>query len=498
MFSTLFSPSRLHHLIGALLIGISTSSTMFVPLTSDAFWAGYRLVLIWESSGFYEYLKVVFSYSTGSQRPFGGVLNYVNWGISGRLAQEIGITWGAALWFTNFILFCLTLAYFSKMVASQRGINLNSSIIFLILALGFSAHFSTNALVYHDPFSMHVAYALCLILPINAFLHSLVFVTNKSKVHLYLSIFFVFLAINTSEANYPGALLVISFLTFSIIRNHKLFGLWQHFLHIATLLFTVLNLAFWLVLNQQGNAANYTGTQPNLNFTGMIKTVAVQLVSTLPLVSGFIQKNNVDEFLVLNSEKLDPSLDLSNKTVLILAIALLAVLSIAWRQIRLCLEARVSKSSKVLSNNFLALGIGILGSLPMVVIAVGLKSQIELVSNFTYYIGAPILCFTFLVIVIIRFRYLLLGNYYLTIALISLVALFQFTQNYDSAKAVNQKYNHLKLGQLALTNPRSLHSAEFCMAKSQIVLNDYAGLGKSVGNDLENYFFSFKPNGGRC
>jgi hypothetical protein len=173
-------------------------------------------------------------------------------------------------------------------------------------------------------------------------------------------------------------------------------------------------------------------------------------------------------------------------------------LSFAWRQIRLCLDTKVPKSSYIHSANFLAFGLGSLGFVPMIVIALGLKSQIELSSNFTYYIGAPVFCITLLTIIIVRFRFLLLGNYHLTIALISFIALFQLTQNYYSANAVTQKYSYLRVAQLAITNPGSLLTAEFCRAKTQILLNDYAGLGKSVGEDLENHFYSNTSSKDRC
>jgi hypothetical protein len=478
------------YFVGAVTIGVSTLSTMISPLTSDAFWGGFRAVAIWQNSGFESFLRVIFEYFYAWQRPqLGGLANYLNWGVSGHLAQLVGVSWSGMLWLTNLVLILITLIYISKLAEGLTRPNFSASHLFLVFSIGFAVFFSTNALVYHDPYSMNTAASLCLLLPIISYLHLLQFEWLKSKLHLFMAIFIAIISINASEANYPGVLIILGLIILSIMRNIQLFN-YSHFASLGGLLvFVLLNIAYWVTANLKGNPSKYAGTQSNLDLISVFKTFLVQIFTSLPILSGLIQSKNSHEFYLSISGESNPVSPISLIMLTVLLLLLTTLILLSLRQFRNLHKTFSKKEQTETFSRQKFIIIGILSLLPMIVIAIGSKYQVELISEFTYYVGAPVFCISIVILSLFCFKNIKFLTSGFVVFLIVAISGFQLVKNLESANTISAKFAYLKVVQLAITDPDSISLSTFCSSKDEVVRRDYAGLGSTTGNDLEIAYF---------
>ncbi len=485
--------------IGTLIVAIATLPTMFSPLTSDAFWGGSRTVMIWEEYGFWSFLEVIIEYFYSWERPqLGGLANYFNWGIAGQLAQLLGTSWSEMLWLTNLILIVVTLGYLSKLTEGLIPLRISTSQLFLVFSIGLACFFSTNALIYHDPFSMNTAASLSLFFPIISYMHFLNFEKSKSMFHLFLVLLIAIISINSSEANYPGVLLILLVLALSIKRNYSLFKFRHLAILISLLCFALLNMTYWIRANLHGNPANYSGTQSSSDLILILKAFFIQIFTSLPIVSGLIQRKNSENYLsgvVANTNPSSP-IDFSLLTIPPLLLAILILLSLHL----LRSHERVRNGNGNLFNysKHQLIFFAILSVFPMLVIAGGSKYQVELLSEFTYYVGAPLFCVTVVILILFVIKDLNFLTSKLSVLLIVSISVFQLTQNLESVNTISAKFSYLKVVQLAFLDPNSIPLSKFCNSKDEVVRRDYAGLGEITGINLEKAYFRKNPSQRNC
>jgi hypothetical protein len=300
-----------------------------------------------------------------------------------------------------------------------------------------------------------------------------------------MAIFMAIISLNSSEANYPGTLLVMVLIILSIFRNIELFSN----LHLGVLggllVLALLNITYWITANLQGNPSKYSGTQSNFDLIMMLKTLVVQIFTSLPVISGFIQGSNSHEFNHAVSQESNGVSPISMTLLVILPTLLTLLILLALIQFRsLTLEGQKEKLSGWKFAIF-----AILSVLPMMVIATGTKYQIELLSEFTYYVGAPVFCITLILLSLFRLRETKFMTSFVVAFIIIFVSGFQLIENLKSANTIRAKFSYLKVVQVVVSDPDSLSTPVFCNSKDEVVRRDYAGLGKTTGDELENSYF---------
>jgi hypothetical protein len=464
---------------------VFTSFLAWMPPNNDAFWVNLVIFPWVMKDGLVQTMvQSIAAASSLGRPPIPMFLSHIYTWFQIKISSNLGIEWVYINWITT-ALFLYGVFYFTAQLITRIIGHKKENTPTLAVTLGLFAlpFIVSNSSYYHDPTGSYFVFAWLLnILPVFGFLCLRIYMLNgTNKRFLYFFMFFVFISINSSEANFISSVLLIAYAIVSTRKMISKSNLKSLSFFYSMVIICVFSLWYWIERNLSGNAqSGYSGIQSNFELSAIGKTFLLQLFYNLPTLSflGSSQKRSMTDL---------PINDLHVITLFIIVGLILMLLWIVWKIDPLNLKNSDRQTTRNLFEvgryRVEVIGLTVILGANLLTYSVSSKYQSEVPLFSSFYLGLGVVAVTLSLITYIMSLTLSSKFKGKVLDLAILLGSVQLILNCYVSMQLQANQPFLRPAQKIISDIE-VTQVEYCLAINGVKAGNYGGLGEASADIL--------------